>query len=144
MIRSNNSLGFTLIETLLALAIMAMVLAPIFITQGSMLYHVSRLVRNVQRMEFADLFLQESVIASLKESKDTRVEKQIPSPATQMVFAAKKPADDSPFKKYNDLYVQRVTLTWQEDKVKRADSLVTFLYKPEPPKTENKKPEAKK
>jgi prepilin-type N-terminal cleavage/methylation domain-containing protein len=139
MIRSKSK-AFTLIETLVALAIMAMVLAPIFITQGSMLYHVSRLTRHVERMIQADLFLQESIIKSVKEAKDLHTEKDIQSPHTHMVFEAKKISDDSPLKKYPDLYTQRVTLTWQEDKVKRTDALLTFIYKPEPPK----KPETKK
>ncbi|MFI5332706.1 MAG: type II secretion system protein J [Candidatus Babeliales bacterium] len=139
MIRFNTKYsGFTLIETLVALAIMATVLTPIFIAQGSMVYHVSRLTRYVQRMIYADLFLQESAITALKETKDVHLEKQMPFPQTQMVFDAKKVSDDSPLKKYPDLYVQRVTLTWHEDKIKRTDALVTFLYKPEKPKQEKK------
>lgn len=143
MIRSKAN-GFTLIETLVSLAIMAMILTPIFITQGSMLYHVSRLARHVERMIHADLFLQESAIALLKETNDAHKEKDIQSLHTHMVYDAKKVADDSPLKKYPNLFMQRVTLTWQEDKVKRADALLTFIYKPEPPKKDEIKKEAKK
>lgn len=143
MIRFNNNSGFTLIETLLALAIMAMVLTPIFITQGSMLYHVSRLMRHVERMVHGELYLQESIIAAAKETKDVHQEKDATQPSVHMVFDAKKVADDSPFKKFPDLYAQRVTLSWQEDKVKRTDTLLTFLYKPEQPKKEEIKPVVK-
>jgi hypothetical protein len=90
-------------------------------------------------MMYGDLFLQESVIASSKETKDVRVEKQTPFPPAQMVFEAKKVSDDSPFKKFPDLYMQRVTVTWQEGRVKRTDALLTFIYKPEPPKPEEQK-----
>lgn len=70
MMNFKNNDGFTLTEVLLAVAIIGLVLTPIFITQSTLLQSVSRISRRMARVFFAKQFLIESTSVMQLKQKD--------------------------------------------------------------------------
>ena len=114
---------------------MAMVLAPIFITQTTIIQKVSTLSRNIDRMFQTKLYFVESSIATIKDKQST-LEKKITHPTTQLKFEIKKPSDASAAKNFKNIYSQIVTATWLDNRIKRSEILLSFVYKPEPKQKE--------
>lgn len=138
MIHFKNKNGFTLIETLLALAIMAMMLLPIYLLQGSAVRNTYRYARQVERIMQAKLFLIDTAITNIKESKNLSFDKKIKDPATDLKFEQKKIGENSVLKKFNNLMMQQVNISWTENRVRKSDALVTFVFRPETQKKEEK------
>lgn len=130
--------GFSLIEVLLAFAIVALVLTPIFITQGSLLTSVVRRSYNMARIFFAEQFMINSGFSLSPDNITVTIEKKLDNPETFVTYTVKAVSPESPFAKLPDLYVQKVQLRWQQENQERKDYLVSFLFKPKPPE---KKPE---
>ena len=57
MIRFNLRAGFTLIEVLVAIAIIDIILSPLFIVQGNVLQNVARISNKLHRIFFAEQLL---------------------------------------------------------------------------------------
>lgn len=134
MMHSKNNAGFTLLETLFSLVIMALVLSPIFLVQGTVAQRVGRFARHIEKMMQAKLFLVEAPITVAKTPNQTTLEKKVES--TTLKFELKKMGDDSAFKKIKNLYRQQVVFEWNELGKPQSDALVLFVYKPESAKKE--------
>jgi len=131
MIHSRNKNGFTLVEVLVSLAIVALVLTPIYVTQGTVLQRVGHYARVLDRFMFADLFFVDSAIALGKDAKQMTLEKKIDTPLTFLTYEFKPMPDASPLKKFKDLYLEKVTIRYDEAGRKYRDELVSFHYRPE-------------
>ncbi len=131
MIHFRNKAGFTLIEVLLSLAIIALVLTPIFVVQGTVLSRVGRYARMIDRFMQSQLFFVNSSIAVSAEAKSTTLEKKIDVPLTFLSYEFQKLPDSSPLKNFKDVYQEKVTIRYEDDGRKYLDSLVSFRYRPE-------------
>ena len=121
----NNNDAFSLIETLLAIAIVGLVLTPLFILQGSLLQSISRLSLQVHRIYAGETFLLE-----MQLDREQKKEKKIDDPETTMIY------ERLPFRKgerdtFRDMYLERVVMNWYEDRSKRTESLVMLIFEPE-------------
>lgn len=134
MIRfKNHNSGFTLVEVMIALAVAAIVLTPVF-----MLYNV--MVRNVNRdsQRFNSIVSAKQVLneAAQKQQPDTR-QLSFDKKFEEFGFAAKyelqKIKDKkSSFGEIDDVYKEMVTVEWTDiNNQKRTERLVAFVYKPE-------------
>lgn len=132
MMRFNNSSGFTLIEVLLALAIIGMVLTPILLIQQIVLRRSSSSANLFSRIIQAKDFLIDQQFENIQESQDVTAEKKITNPATTLIFNSKKLPENSSLKKFKHIKIDSVTMQWTaEQNKKRKEKLVTFSFKPE-------------
>lgn len=116
---------------MLALAIIALVLTPIYVVQSTVLQRVGRYARMVDRFMQAKFFLINSGINVAKDAKQVTLEKKIDAPLTFLTYEFQKLPDTSPLKNFKDIYVEKVTLKFEDGGRKQMDSLVTFRYRPE-------------
>ena len=131
---AKNNDGFTLIEVLLALSLMAMVLTPILISESTTMLSVGIFSRHFQRITVAKNYL-------VRAHKDALEDKKTP-PATiedpQTTLSYKQNKASGPIaKQFKDIYRETVTIEWTEGNNKRQETLVSFVFKPEK-KTEQK------
>jgi len=82
MIHSKNHSAFTLIETMFAIAIAALVLTPLFILQGTMLQQVLRASDKIGRIFLAQQFMYEARRAMPVGTQTFILEKKIDTPTT--------------------------------------------------------------
>jgi len=126
----NEKAGFTLIEVLLALAIVGLVLSPIFMLQSNVLRSSSARSKLLSRVLEAKKFLLENEFGLSKEADASRNEKKIANPPATLIYELKKVSPESSLKNFKNLAAQTVTMQWVDQQGKRQqDKLVTFLYR---------------
>lgn len=122
MVPFKNNRGFTFIEVLLAIAIVGLVLSPLFILQTSVVQSISRLSLHLHRIYSAEKFLFESNMDDIQKK-----EEKIDDPDVFLVYEKKNYTSTE----FRDVYSERVMLTWYENNLKYTDTIVALLFKPE-------------
>lgn len=128
------SKGFSLLEAMLAVAIMGMVLAPLFLLEGTVFDGVTKITEQFRRYLFAHNFLYQVVREQSPKVRDYTLEQKKETPATTLQYRLKKVTDGA-FKNQKNLYRQEVLISSQDSKTPK-DSLVTYLFKPTEMKNE--------
>jgi prepilin-type N-terminal cleavage/methylation domain-containing protein len=123
--------GFTLIEVLLAMAIIGLVLTPIFMGQSAVLRAASLASRRLARVFAAKKILIENEIALDSDAREFSSEKKIDNPRTTFNYELKKISDESSLKKFKNVLIESVSWIDERSKKKRQERLITFLYRPE-------------
>lgn len=134
MIHFKNKLsGFTLIEVLLALAIIGIVLTPIFLIQQVVLRRSSSDARFFSRIIYAKDFLVDQQFENMQEAQEIgATEKKITNPPTTLIFSSKKIPENSALSKFKNVMLDSVTMQWTDERnKKRQEKLVTFSFRPE-------------
>ncbi len=127
--------GFTLLETLIAVAIIGVLLSPLLITQGSLLRAVAQQVRAFERILDAKNFLWTARLQAEKQDKpEFTMDKTVPDRQLTLKYQVAPIDKKSALKDFKHVYRERVELTWQQDGRTKKDELVTFVFKPEKPK----------
>ncbi len=139
MIHSKNN-GFTLIEVLMATAMVGIVLTPIYSIQSSVMDRVFNMTQAVQRMFVAfDFFLE----AQKDEDDDKKkITKKSDDPVMDLTYEiVDMPKDSELHKSFNNLYIEKTTWQWQGGRGKKSNVFINILF--EPPEPEKKKEEGK-
>lgn len=119
-------------EVLLSLAIIGIVLTPIFGLQSNLFRSLTGLSGYIQRLFAIEDFLLASRYTLLYEQSGlTKQEKKIADPVSTLHYEAKKMSDDPVFKKMPGIMQEETECIWQEGFRTRRETLVTFVYKPE-------------
>ena len=132
----NHKAGFTLIETIMALAITALVLTPIFILHGTILQRVNRGSVAFDMFLYCKALLVEARQKQEVDAQSFTLDKQIAEFNATCVYKLdatvhqKSSAGSLP-----GLHRESVIIDWTEQGQKKQERLVTFVYK---------KPEQKK
>lgn len=133
MIRFKNNVGgFTLIEAMLAVAIVALVMTPLFILQNRVFLGVTHAGHTTARFIAARNFLIETAEKNLKKDvPEFTLEKKIEDPLTFLKYEIKPVTKESAIgKKFNNVHKESVTFTWQDGTATKKDTLVSFMYRP--------------
>lgn len=144
MIRLKNRSGFTLIEVLLAVAIMGIVLGPIYILQGAVFDRVIRAAGSVDRMLAAyDFFVD------VKKGDEDHIKKTISDPHADLIYEKKEPSKGSVLaKEFNHIYIEKLSWHWKYKDTSYSDVLVDIAFVPpeekEEPEEAKQKPEDQK
>ncbi len=133
MIHFKNRRGFTLIEAMVAVAIAAIILTPLFILQGVVLQNVGRMSRTLHRIFWAQHFLYEARRIKDPEVRDFTLEKKIEDPECVLKYELKAVAKKSSLSQIADIRKEQVTITWQDQRRTREEQIISFVYKPESP-----------
>lgn len=127
-----NKSGFTLIEVLLAMAIIGLVLTPIFSIQLSVLRSNSKASQTLARIFLGKQFLVENEFSLKADEQEKRIEKKIDRPPTTLIYQLGKIPENSALKKFKNVLLETVTMQWVDRQgKKRQEKLVTFVHKPE-------------
>lgn len=128
----NRAPGFMLTEVLLSLAIVGIVLTPLFGLQSQIFRSLFGLSGRIQRLFAMENFLIASRHTLLHEQgENNKQEKKITEPSATMRYEAKKVTDDPIFRKMPGIMQEETECVWQEGFRTRREIIVTFVYKPE-------------
>lgn len=131
MIASKNHSGFTLIETLAALAIFALVATPIFLLETSAADRVAKSSRRATMILEAKKFLYDARIAWQKSGQEPqKSEKTVEQKRLKLRYVPQKIENSSSLKSIYGLYHERVMLEWSDAQGKQTDELVAYLVIP--------------
>src|SRR5439155_24077331 len=112
MIHSKNTDGFTMMESIFAVAIMAMVLTPIFILQGNTLRNVANMAKRIQRLFFMTDFVQQARQAQAPTLRQFTLEKKENNPPTVLKYELGSAEKNPAFKDIPCVLQEKVTITW--------------------------------
>lgn len=132
----NHKRGFTLIETVLAMSIAALVFTPIFIMLSTIIQRVDK-----SSKAFDYILLCKNLLFEARQKQDPDAQTfsldkaEIDFDAT-LTYSLEKGIDQkSSLASLQGLHTEMVKVSWTEQDKKKQDRLVTFVYK---------KPEQKK
>lgn len=133
--KNNNKKAFTLIELLVALLIAATVLIPLLVLQGSTFKGVGHFSQALKHMLHANnvLVSQHMEIAIQGDAPKKMTQQSTMTDAT-MTYERKKVSSNSALKNIKNLQQEVVTVDWQDIFGKQKETLINFIYKPEPKK----------
>jgi prepilin-type N-terminal cleavage/methylation domain-containing protein len=123
-----NKKGFTLIETIIAIAVIAFVFGPLFVMQGSVLQRVVQQSRKLQRIFFMQFFAYKAEEQIKPGATQFNLEKKEEFPATILRYQLMPVDTRSSLKDIPGLHMQRVLATWEDVGVKWQDMLVSFTF----------------
>jgi prepilin-type N-terminal cleavage/methylation domain-containing protein len=131
MIVFKNHNGFTLVETLAALAIFALVATPIFLLESSAVERVSKSSRRAEMVLEAKKFLYDARIAWQKNGQEPQAtEKTVEQKRLKLRYVPKKVAANSSLKSIYGLYNERILIEWTDAQGKQTDELVSYIVVP--------------
>jgi prepilin-type N-terminal cleavage/methylation domain-containing protein len=132
----NHKSGFTLIETLMAMAITGLVLGPIFIMHGTILQRVNRGSIAFELILYCRELLFEARQKQEPDAQEFTLEKPVLEFDATCRYELEKGVDQkSSLVSFEGLHKESVTVNWTQEGKKKQERLVTFVYK---------KPEQKK
>ncbi len=137
--------GFSFIEAIIALAIIAAVVSSFFLLQQKVFYRVV-----VNRFKIDRLPLLQNMMISQKaldfdamqqhENQESfkKIEKKIIDPETHLVYEKIPVSTDSVLARFQGLYQERVTAEWIESGKKRIIDLYHYGFEIEEKKSETR------
>ena len=123
MIPSKNS-GFTLIEVLLAGALIGIALGPIYFMQGTVYDQVLRMIQRVERF-----FVGYDFLLDAQADEQERVNETLDNPKTELIYEASDPKG-ALAKEFNHLRLQKATWRWKVQQRAYEDTFVSFFFAP--------------
>jgi len=129
MIRSKRS-GFTLLEVMVAIGIIAIGFTPILLLQNTVLTQVSGMGQRLHRIFFAKEFIFTAREKREEGTAQFYLEQQLPYPPTKLLYRS-DPVDNEPkFDGLRGLYSEQVIASWQNGATREREVLLTFGFEP--------------
>lgn len=125
-----NKNGFTLTEVMIAMTIMGLVMTSIFVLQGGTFRSIVSWARRLERFTAGTLFMTQTRIEKKTEPTVDQV-KKLETPLTNMHYQMIEVPKESSLKDMQNMYLERVTIKWQEGKKKNEETIVMFHHRPE-------------
>lgn len=121
--------GFSLVEVLLTLAMVALVVTPIMIQQSALVRNADRISRKTKAIEQAQLFLYETQAQIQPGVMEHSAEKTVEGiyPIT-LQFKRMPVGAKSDFGNFSNLVQDTVIASWDESGTPMREPLVTFRY----------------
>lgn len=126
MIHSKHKSGFTLLETLFAMVIIAAVMSPLFFMQADVLRRVAGVSNHMQRMFFMRDFLFNARQQQPKNTTQFTLEKRVSNPETTLRYELKPVDQKSALSSVQGMYTERVTAMWSDNNQRKDDVLCTL------------------
>jgi prepilin-type N-terminal cleavage/methylation domain-containing protein len=123
--------GFTLIEPVMAVAIMGIVLAPMFLLETNVFTAMARSAERFHRLIFAKNFLYTAQQQEPIESSNYTLEKKEDRPLSMVRYSLQPISPQSSLGGIKRLYRQEVVASGLQKDSPEA-RIVHFIYKPEP------------
>ena len=114
----------------MAVTFMGLVMTAVFVLQGNSTRSVNKWARHFDRIMAGILFMTQTGIEKSKDATSV-VEKKLANPVTDMRYQMIGIPEESSLQNLKDIYIERVTLTWQEGKKKKQDTILMVRHRPE-------------
>ena len=130
MIASKNRSGFSLLEVMLAVTFVGVVMTAVIVLQGNSTRSINKWASHFDRIMAGMLYMTQTSIEKSKEATSS-VDKKLAKPMTTLRYQMMEIPETSSLKDLKDIYIERVTLTWQEGKKKKQDAILMVRHRPE-------------
>jgi hypothetical protein len=115
---------------MIAVTVMGMVMTSIFVLQGNNTRTINKWAQHFDRIMAGILFMTQTSIEKAKDAT-SMVDKKLTKPVVTARYQMMELPEESSLKNLKDIYIERVTLSWQEGKRKKQDTILMVRYRPE-------------
>jgi len=129
MMHSRNR-GFSLVEVMIAIGIIAIGLTPVLLLQNMVLTRVHRMGTRLHRVFWAKQFMFTAREKRGEGVDEFYLEDQEESPKTKLLYRSEPVDGEAKFDGLRGLYSERVVLSWQDGTERQRENLVTFGFEP--------------
>lgn len=129
MIHFKNKHGFTLIEVVVAIAILGFIMVPIFSLLGNVMRSSSRAVTQLERFKQADLLLYQTMKLPREERKSVP-EKIIANPPTTLQYSARDCSGNGALEDFEHITCEKIGMRWRDGKKEKTDALFMLRFNP--------------
>ena len=130
--------GFTFIEVLISLTIMGLMVVTIAALNGTIFLNTT----NSHQLLDKTVLLKNFYVQTKQESQDNKnlninkpIEKKIEEDKANLKYSLEKIKDSSVLNKQKvntkKLFIEKTEISWDQNKNKRSEELITFLFKKE-------------
>jgi prepilin-type N-terminal cleavage/methylation domain-containing protein len=128
--KNHNRDGFTLIETMLAMAIAALVFTPMIIILSTVIQRVDRYAKEFNYLLFGKNVLYEARQKQDPEAQTFSLDKPAIGFGPTVTYSLEKGVDSkSSLASVQGLHRESVKISWVELERKKHEQLITFVYK---------------
>ncbi len=129
-----NKNGFSLIEAMIAIAIIGMILSPMFILETNVFNAVARIAEKFHRILLSKQFIFIASKEQPSEAKEFKLERKEEKPTSLMRYSFAAVDKKSSLAKLQGIYRQEV-ITSGGDATSPEGRAIQFVYKPERPQS---------
>lgn len=122
--------GFTLVEAIIALVVMALILTPLYVLQTTTIIAVTHRSLLLDRLLYAKTMLINARRAMPKDARTFEQEKKSQKPVTNMKYSLKELPAESIVKKIPNLLLEQVTMQWKEEGKTYNETVSMIIFKP--------------
>jgi len=130
MMSFRNKSGFTILETIVAMGVVAGVVTVLLMMQSAVLQRAARVSDRIERVFLLRTFLNEARSKTQPQALQAQYEKEIPNPPTQLKYQRTLPAAQSVLAASKGICIERVTAHWRRSGEQLTEMLVTTTYIP--------------
>ncbi|MFZ5953867.1 MAG: type II secretion system protein [Candidatus Dependentiae bacterium] len=128
MIHFKSKHGFTLLEVLVSVMIVAMIMGPVFLWQTGVFSRTYQASGELNRLFIARNFFINSHLQFL-DQQAAQKEEASKNPAMMMKYELKKVPANSAVAKFKDIALETINISWKEGKNKYTRRLVSFEHR---------------
>ena len=130
---AQNKSGFTILETIVAMAMIGAVVTLIVMMNSTVLQRARIASDRLDRMVLFKRFINEARSKTDgKTGELVNYEVEHPTPPTKLRYQRSRPAQNSMFAAIKDIYIERATAQWQTAGQPMTETVVTATYIPPP------------
>lgn len=124
----NSVPGLSLIEVMCALALLSFVIVSLSSLQASLLRNAVKTIERVERIIALNNILHEAHYEEWDEN-DEKHDKKLEELGLHVSYQRQSIPETSSLSKYEDLFIEKVEVTWSGLFGEQKDQLITFVYK---------------
>jgi|SRR5581483_11914645 len=126
----NRNVGFTLIEALLSMMIIAVVLSPLFILHGVIMQRVNKSSQQLSAVLWGKQLLYEARQKQEPQAQEFSLDKKIDEHSATLKYVLDGGVDPkSTLAAHTGLHREKVSVMWTDQGVQQQEELVTYVYK---------------
>lgn len=138
MMSFKNRPGFTILETIVSMGIVAGVVTILLMMSSTLLQRTKLVSARVERLFLLRPFLSEAREKTAGQPQEAVYEKDVAALATKLSYRRTRPAENSVLHTTKSVYLERVTATWREGAAVMTESMLTTTYIPAPLQTKER------
>lgn len=127
---SRNAAGFSIIEVLIAITMIGMITASVFVLQIASMTNVINYSKRLNALYSVRNLFFDTAFAK-KEGKELPKEKEPEKADIAVTLKKIKPGKGSSLQKLTSLVIEQGQAQWQEGALNRKERLVRIMYEPE-------------
>ncbi len=131
MMNFKNHNGFTLIEVMIAVAIMGLLLSPLFVLQSSVMNTVSKYSQRLVRVLAGQAFFGQIQLERALNPKLDKETKKIDDPESTFEYSFDDIDEKSKLAKFKDVGLKEVLTKWNSLEGPQEEALISFIFDPE-------------